>query len=420
MSYIIKNTFVYKSGSFFLNNIFVNNGVIVDISNSDSSCFGSSADNFNNCFVFPGFTDVHVHFREPGFSYKETIKQGSRAAAHGGFTTVCTMPNLSPVPDSNEHLQTELDIIRRDACINVIPYGSITVNEEGKVLSDMEGIYKNIVAFSDDGHGIQDAHLMQRAMENVKALGKILVAHCEVNSLLNGGYIHDGRYAKAHDHGGICSRSEWEQIERDINLSAKTGCPYHICHISTKESVELIRQAKASGVDVTCETAPHYLTLCEDDLIEDGRFKMNPPLRSYKDKEALLEGLCDGTIDMIATDHAPHSKEEKSRGLSKSAFGVTGLEAAFPILYTKLVRNNVITLEKLIDLLHTNPNKRFKIGTSLCVGQKADLTVFDLNSEYIINTDDFYSLGKSTPFEGMSVFGKCKMTIVNGGLYKYD
>ncbi len=420
MSYIIKNAFVYKDGAFFLNDISVDKGIIVDISHSSGCIVGGSVDNFNNCFVFPGFTDVHVHLREPGFSYKETINKGSHAAAHGGFTTVCTMPNLNPVPDCKENLQRQLDIISKDACINVLPYGAITVNEDGKELSNMGEISKNVVAFSDDGHGIQDGRLMQSAMEKVKSLGKILVAHCEVNSLLGGGYIHDGRYAKANDHKGIPSRSEWEQIERDLNLSAKTGCAYHVCHISTKESVELIRQAKASGVDVTCESAPHYLSLCEDDLIDEGRFKMNPPLRSREDKEALLQGICDGTIDIVATDHAPHSKEEKSRGLRGSAFGITGLETAFPVLYTNLVLGKIITLEKLIELLHTNPNRRFNIGTPLKVGEKANLTVFDLNNEYEINSNEFYSLGKSTPFEGKRVFGKCKMTMVNGGKYIYD
>ena len=365
-------------------------------------------DSIQNC-IFPGFCDVHVHFREPGFSYKETIKTGSLAAARGGYTTVFTMPNLNPVPDSIEHLRQELSIIENDAVIEILPYGSITVEEKGEKLSDLESLSKNVVAFSDDGKGIQSEDMMREAMLKAKALGKIIVAHCEDNSLLKGGYIHDGVYAKEHGHRGICSESEWGPIERDLRLAKETGCAYHVCHISCKESVELIRKAKAEGVDVTCETAPHYLLLDENDLKEDGKFKMNPPLRGKEDKEALIEGIKDGTIDMIATDHAPHSEEEKAKGLEGSAFGIVGLETAFPLLYTGLVKTEIISLEKLIDLLSINPRKRFGIEED-----EEDYTVWNLEEEYEINPDDFASMGKATPFEGKKVFGKCLMTVCHG------
>ena len=331
--------------------------------------------------VFPGFCDVHVHFREPGFSYKETIATGSLAAAAGGYTDVCTMPNLNPVPDSIENLKEQTDIIERDAVIGVHPYGAITVGQKGEKIADLEGMADNVIAFSDDGRGVQDGGMMREAMQRAKALGKMIVAHCEVNDLLFGGYIHDGEYARAHGHRGICSESEWKQIERDLKLCEETGVAYHVCHISTKESVELIREAKKSGVDVTCETGPHYLILSDRDLCEHGRFKMNPPLRSEKDKQALIEGIIDGTIDMIATDHAPHSAQEKSRGLEKSAMGVVGIETAFPVLYTKLVRTGVITLERLIEAMSVTPRERFEIKSDV------GFTVFDLGDEYEINPE---------------------------------
>ena len=358
--------------------------------------------------IFPGFCDVHVHFRQPGFSYKETIRTGSLSAARGGYTTVCTMPNLNPVPDSIPHLNEQLDLIRKDAVVRVLPYGAITVGELGKELSDMEGMAPDVVAFSDDGKGVQSEDMMREAMVRAKALDKIIVAHCEVNELLNGGYIHDGRYAKANGHKGICSESEWRQIERDVRLSKETGCPYHVCHISCKESVEIIRRAKAEGVDVTCETGPHYLIYTEDDLKEDGRFKMNPPLRSREDKEALIEGITDGTIDVIATDHAPHSAEEKSRGLKGSAFGIVGLETAFPLLYTYLVKMNVISMDRLMELLVFAPQKRFGIGSG------EDYSIWDLEAEYRIDPKDFLSMGKATPFEGVPVFGKNLLTVAGG------
>ena len=367
------------------------------------------ADCSDNIAVLPGFCDVHVHFREPGFSYKETISSGSLAAARGGYTIVCTMPNLNPVPDSVAHLKEQLDIIENDAVIDVLPYGAITVGERGEALSDLDGMAENVVAFSDDGRGVQDEEMMRRAMEKAKSLDKAIVAHCEDNSLLFGGYIHDGAYAKAHGHRGICSKSEWGPIERDIRLCRETGCAYHVCHISTKESVALIRQAKKDGVNITCETAPHYLVMDENDLKEDGRFKMNPPLRSKEDRAALIEGLKDGTIDMIATDHAPHSAEEKARGLEKSAFGIVGIETAFPILYTKLVKTGVITIDRLIELLVINPRKRFGIPFS-----ENDYSVWDLGKEFTVDPDEFLSMGRATPYEGWTLNGVCLLTVKDG------
>ena len=358
--------------------------------------------------IVPGLCDVHVHFREPGFSYKETIASGSAAAAHGGYTAVCTMPNLDPVPDSAEHLQVQLDAIKRGAAIKVLPYGAITVGEKGEKLADMEAMSDKVCAFSDDGKGVQNDEMMREAMTAAKRLGKIIAAHCEDNSLLFGGYIHDGEYAKAHGHRGISSASEYKQIERDLRLAEETGCAYHVCHISTKESVELIRQAKAHGVNVTCETAPHYLVLCDEDMQEDGRFKMNPPLRSLEDKQALIEGIKDGTIDMIATDHAPHSAEEKGRGLEKSLMGVVGLETAFPVLYTELVMKNIITLDRLVELMSFKPKERFGIDTN------NDFAVFDISEAYKIDPENFLSMGRATPFAGREVFGRCLLTVHNG------
>jgi dihydroorotase len=367
-----------------------------------------SAFNFPEYSVFPGFCDVHVHFREPGFSYKETVLSGSRAAAAGGYTDVCTMPNLNPVPDSRAHLDEQLGIIKRDAVINVHPYGAITVGQKGEKIADLEGMAASVIAFSDDGRGVQDAGMMREAMQRARALGKMIVAHCEVNDLLRGGYIHDGEYARLHGHKGICSESEYRQIERDLVLAKDTGCDYHVCHISTKESVELIRAAKADGVKVTCETGPHYLILNDMDIQEHGRFKMNPPLRGEADRLALIEGVVDGTVDMIATDHAPHSAEEKSRGLAGSAFGIVGIETAFPLMYTHFVKTGVISMERLTDLLCYNARERF----GLPVGDS--FSVWNLNCEYKIDPEKFYSKGKATPFEGSSVFGKHLVTVKDG------
>ena len=358
--------------------------------------------------VVPGFCDVHVHFREPGFSYKETIGSGCAAAARGGYTAVCTMPNLSPVPDSAEHLKAQTDLIDAGATIGVYPYGSITVGQKGECLADLAAMRDRAIAYSDDGRGVQDEDLMRAAMLEAKRLGKMIVAHCEDNSLLHGGYIHDGDYAREHGHRGICSESEWGPIARDLKLVEETGCPYHVCHISTKESVALIREAKARGVDVTCETGPHYLVLDDSDLREDGKFKMNPPLRSREDKEALIEGILDGTIDMIATDHAPHSAEEKSRGLEKSAFGIVGLETAFSVMYTHFVKTGKMSLEHLLRLLVDNPRKRF----GLPLGN--EFSVWKLDEEYVVDPAEFASMGRATPFEGAKLFGKCVLTVCGG------
>ncbi len=363
---------------------------------------------FDNTVIFPGFCDVHVHLREPGFSYKETISTGTLASARGGYTAVCSMPNLDPTPDSRENLDRQLEIINRDAKIAVLPYGTITKKQVGKELSDMDDIAPDIVAFSDDGKGVQDEEMMREAMLKAKTLNKMIVAHCEDNALLHGGYIHDGEYAKAHGHRGICSESEWGPIVRDIKLAEETGCAYHVCHISTKESVQAIREAKARGANVTCETGPHYILLDDSYLEEDGRFKMNPPLRSPEDREAILEGILDGTIDMVATDHAPHSAEEKSKGLEKSAMGVVGIETAFATLYTDLVKPGMLPLEELCNLLSKNPRERFNITTD------PGFTVFEVGKEYEIDPEEFLSMGRATPFKGKKVYGKCLLTIYNG------
>lgn len=400
---VFKNCKSYLSNKAAVGNFTVIDGNIVSISNFE---INKEDTVIENCIILPGFCDVHVHFREPGFSYKEDMLTGSMAAAKGGYTDVCTMPNLNPVPDSYAHLLPELEAIEQKAKIGVHPYGSISVNEKGEELAALQEMSDYVIAFSDDGRGIQTKELMLDAMEKAKKLGKIIVAHCEDNSLLHGGYIHDGKYAREHSHKGICSESEWGPIKRDIELSKMTNCPYHVCHISCKESVELIRNAKACGVDITCETAPHYLLLDDSDLKEDGRFKMNPPLRDASDREALLEGIIDGTIDMIATDHAPHSKEEKSRGLEGSNMGVIGLETAFPKLYSELVMKNVISMEKLISLLSASPRKRFNIKDS-------GFSVWETNCEYTINEEDILSMGKSTPFLGDKVYTRCLMTVYN-------
>ena len=395
--------------------VLIEDGRIVSISPKTPVVSDAQVIKLDHGMVFPGFVDVHVHLREPGFSYKETIATGTRAAARGGYTAVCHMPNLKPVPDSLENLKPELDAIEKDGVIHVHPYGAITVGEKGEILADLEAMAPYVVAFSDDGKGFQRYEKMKEAMTRAKALGKVIVAHCEDETLLNGGYIHDGDYARAHGHKGNVSASEWKQVERDLELVRETGCAYHVCHVSTKESVELIRKAKAEGLDVTCETGPHYLVMNDAMLQEDGRFKMNPPIRSEEDRRALLAGLLDGTVDMIATDHAPHSAEEKSKGLEKSLFGVVGLETAFPVLYTELVKTGVLTLDRLIDAMVTRPARRFGVGTpALKEGAPADLTVFDLNESYRIDPADFLSMGRATPFAGRTVFGKCLLTLCGG------
>lgn len=414
MKYILSNAQILKQGRLVDSDVLIDHGNIVSISSRLSEMPDCISIDCSGYVIFPGLIDVHVHLREPGFFYKESIATGSLAAAHGGYTAVCPMPNLSPTPDCPAHLEEELAAIRRDACIHIHPYGTITRGQQGEELADLEEIAQNVVAFSDDGRGVQSPDMMRKAMMVAKKLDKIIAAHCEDNTLLHGGYIHDGEYARLHGHKGICSQSEWGQIERDIQLVRETGCAYHVCHVSTKESVALIRKAKAEGLDITCETAPHYLLLTDMDLQEDGRFKMNPPLRSEADRQALIEGLLDGTIDMIATDHAPHSAEEKSKGLAGSLMGVVGLETAFAKLYTDLVKPGILTLEKLLQLMHDNPSRRFHIGTPLEEGQPADLTAFNLNQSYKIDPAAFLSKGRSTPFAGDTVFGICKFTMVNG------
>lgn len=415
MKTILKGAQLYRGGKFTVGDLAIDGERIVAVDGTISP----EADDCVVCLagrhLVPGLVDVHVHLREPGFSSKETIATGTAAAAHGGYTTVCAMPNLSPAPDSPEHLEEELALIRRDAVVKVLPYGCITRGQKGRgELVDFEALAADVVGFSDDGRGVQGDELMAEAMRRAAGVGRPIVAHCEVDELLRGGYIHDGVYCREHDHKGICSESEWRQVGRDIELAAKTGCRYHVCHVSTKESVELIRRAKAAGLSVSGETAPHYLLLCDEDLQEEGRFKMNPPLRGREDRDALLAAVADGTIEVIATDHAPHTAEEKSRGLAGSAMGIVGLECAFPLLYTYLVRRGVLSLEQLIDRMSSAPRCIFGMGGGLEVGEAADLTILDLDTEYEIDPDTFLSKGRSTPFSGWRVAGRTLWTLVEG------
>ncbi len=412
MNIKLKDCHIYRNGRF----------EIADMSSLNER-MGSVAENqngaepflqFSNAYIFPGFADVHVHFRQPGFSYKETISSGSRAAARGGYTQVCTMPNLSPVPDTAEHLEQQLELIRRDAVIRVTPYGSITMEQAGRELSQMEAMAPFVAGFSDDGRGVQSVEMMEAAMLEAKRLKKIIVAHCEDDVLRAGGYIHDGDYARAHGHRGISSESEWVPIKRDLELVRKIGCAYHVCHVSTKESVELIRQAKKEGLDVTCETAPHYLLMDDSDLQEHGRFKMNPPLRAAADREALVAGLLDGTVDMIATDHAPHSADEKSKGLRESMMGVVGLETAFASLYTGLVKTGILPLERLVAAMADNPRRRFGLPAG------NDFTIWDLNTEFVVDPTEFASMGRSTPFENQTFFGVNLLTVMDGKIVYHN
>ena len=411
---ILKGGVVVSYGQKQTADVAICEGKIVAI---DSNIVAQDGDRVVDCsgkVVMSGFVDLHVHLREPGFSAKETIATGTAAAAHGGFTTVCSMPNLSPAPDSLENLAQQEALIERDAKIKVLPYATITRNRYGRELVDFEALASRVAGFSDDGSGVQDGEMMRQAMAEAVKNDAIIAAHCEVNDLLRGGYIHDGEYAAQHGHKGICSESEWAQIERDIEMAEEIGCRYHVCHISTKESVALIREAKSRGVKITCETAPHYLTMCDMDLKEEGRFKMNPPIRSAEDRDALLEGIKDGTIDVVATDHAPHTADEKSRGLALSAMGVVGLETSFAVIYTKLVKQGVISLEKAVELMSERAREIFNIGGGLKVGEAADVTVFDLEKEFTVDPENFLSMGKSTPFEGWQLQGECQMTLVDG------
>lgn len=437
-----------KNGNIFTSKGFVTSDIVIENSTAKLSVKDSSFLSFDeiidctNLYITPGFTDVHVHFREPGFFYKESIQTGSLSAARGGYVNVCTMPNLNPVPSNLKTLKIQLELIKETSCINIIPYGTITQKGNGKSeLSDMDDLADFTIAYTDDGKGVQSQELMLEAMEKARTLDKIIVAHCEDETLLKDGYIHDGNYAKLNNHRGICSESEWIQVKRDVELAQKLGTKYHVCHVSTKESVEIIRNAKKMGVDVTCETAPHYLILTDEDLKEEGRFKMNPPLRDKEDKQELIRGIQDGTIDMIATDHAPHSLEEKSKGLEKSAFGIVGLEIAFSLMYTHLVEKDLISLEKLLELMCINPMKRFEIDKYISIQRQlfqndfnfknkyipqrdedyyihdnmnANLNIIDLKKEYTVDTSEFLSKGKATPFEGEKLRGKVVRTILNG------
>ena len=415
MRYLLQNAQILSSGGVFrAADVLLSGGRIVSIGDRISCHADAVSIDLHKAVLFPGFVDVHVHLREPGFSYKETIRTGTLAAAHGGFAHVAAMPNLDPVPDCAAALDLQRAIIEKDALVHVHPYGAVSVGEKGERLADLEGLAPGVIAFSDDGRGVQSESLMREAMMQCRRLGKILAAHCEDNSLLHGGYIHDGAYARAHGHRGICSESEWGPIARDLRLAEETGCAYHVCHVSTKESVALIRAAKRRGVDVTCETAPHYLTFTDEDLQENGRFKMNPPLRAREDRDALIEGLLDGTIDMLVTDHAPHSLEEKARGLEKSAMGVVGLETSFAASYTALVQTGILPLEKLVDLMHGAPMRRFGCGTELAEGQPADLTAFDLTKTYTVDPETFLTMGRATPFAGCALTGVCKLTMIGG------
>ena len=416
MTTLLKNATVFTPNGFEQCDLAISGGSVFVNGIDSLNMEGADVIDCTDRVIVPGFTDVHVHFREPGFSYKETIATGTAAAAKGGYTCVCTMPNLNPVPSTMESLQVQLDIIEKDAKVKTIPYGTITMGQDGRSeLADMEAMAPYVCGFTDDGKGVQAGELMEEAMLEAKRLGKMIVAHCEDESLLFAGYIHDGKYAKAHGHRGICSESEWGQVKRDVELVEKTGVDYHVCHISTKETVDIIREAKKKGIPVTCETGPHYLVLCDEELQEEGRFKMNPPIRSSEDRDALIAGIVDGTIDMIATDHAPHSAEEKAKGLEKSAFGIVGLETAFPILYTYLVKKGIISLEKLIEIMSINPRTRFGLpGGVIADGEPADLTVLDLNASWTIDAADFVSMGKATPLDGWAVDGEVMMTIVNG------
>lgn len=411
---LLKGGTIVSAGKSFKADILIEDSVISSVSPSIPESEDFTVRDLTGLTILPGLVDLHVHFREPGYTNKETIRTGSLAAAHGGYTTVCTMPNLNPVPDTVEHLQAELDAINRDAIIDVLPYCAITIGRKGLELVDMKSLKNRCIAFSDDGSGVQEDAMMREAMRCAAENDCIIAAHCEDNRLLKGGYIHEGSYCLEHGHKGICSESEWRQIARDISLAEETGCRYHVCHISTKESVRLIREAKERGVKVTCETAPHYLLLSDKDLQEDGRFKMNPPLRSDEDREALIEGIKDGTIDVIATDHAPHTAEEKSRGLRGSAMGIVGLESSFQLLYTYLVKKGVISLEKLVELMSITPRNIFRIGGGISAGCPADLTIIDTSSSRRIDSSEFLSMGRSTPFEGWEVKSETVSTYSKG------
>lgn len=415
LNLLLKNGTVYVDGELKKADILVKDGVVAEIGKEIANCDTPCVD-IDNLYIIPGLADVHVHLREPGFSYKETIRSGTKSAAKGGFTMVCSMPNLKPVPDTVENLKVEQEIINSDAVVKVLPYASITKGEKGQELVDMKSLQSECFAFSDDGKGVQNEEMMLKAMTEAKKYGKAIVAHCEDESLLNGGYIHDGEYARIHGHKGISSASEYKQVERDVELVEKTGVQYHVCHISTKETVDIVRKAKAKGLKVSCETGPHYLAFCDMDLQEHGRFKMNPPIRSKEDRDALIEGIKDGTIEVIATDHAPHSAEEKSKGLEKSNMGVVGLETSFAAVNTYMVKAGHISFEKLVEIMAINPRKIFGIDAGIKVGKKADFIVVDREKEWIVDPSKFVSEGKFTPFEGVKLYGDVLVTVCDGEL----
>ncbi len=420
MQYLLKNAKVYMDRQFKKADILIDGGFVSKIEEVIPHCSEAKVFDFSDCIIVPGLIDVHVHLREPGFLYKETIETGTMAAAHGGITHICPMPNLNPVPDNAENLEVQLDAIRKTAKVNVYPFAAITKGQKGEELADLEAMAENAIGYSDDGKGVQSDDMMREAMRRAKALGKIISAHCEDESLLEGIIVHDGEFARSLGLKGISDKSEWVQIARDIELVRETGVRYHVCHISSKESVRVIREAKKQGIDITCETGPHYLVLDDTMIRDDGGFKMNPPIRSREDKLALIEGILDGTVDMIATDHAPHSAEEKSKGLGFSMNGIVGLETSFAMSYTGLVKTGIISLEQLMSLMHDNAKERFGIGGEIEIGKAADLAVFDLTHEYEINPEEFLSKGKSTPFAGVKAFGKCLMTFANGGIVWQD
>ncbi|MBE6918116.1 MAG: dihydroorotase [Ruminococcaceae bacterium] len=416
MSILLKNGSVYVDGAFRTCDVLIDGDTIAAVG-ENLICAGAEVIDCTGKTVLPGLVDLHVHLREPGFAYKETVASGTAAAAAGGYTTVCPMPNLNPVPDSREHLQLQLDAIERDAIIRVFPFGAITVGEKGKELSDITGMAKSCIGFSDDGKGVQSEEMMRQAMTLVKNAGSFISAHCEDESLLEGGAIHKGEYAALHGMRGISSASEYVPIERDIRLAAETGVQYHVCHISAKESIEAVRRGKAAGVRVTCEVTPHHIALTDMDITEDdGRFKMNPPLRGREDREAIWAGLQDGTIDCIATDHAPHSAEEKGRGLEKSAFGTVGSETAFAVCYTHLVRTGVLNLEKLAHLMSSAPAAIIGRRAEIAVGEAADIAVFDLTEQFTVDPDQFVSMGKSSPFTGQELYGTTELTVCAGNI----
>lgn len=414
VSLLISGAKVWLGGAFVQRDILVEDGRVVEISDHIAPREGVRTVDGSGKRLLPGLVDMHVHLREPGYGYKETIASGTRASARGGFTTVCPMPNLNPAPDSLENIKKQFDIIEKDAIIDVLPYATITTARRGDECVDHEALAPFVAGFSDDGTGVQSAEVMEEAMRQIAPTGKILAAHCEVETLLEGGYIHKGEWAAAHGHRGICSESEWAEVKRDIELAERTGCRLHICHISTKESVELIRQAKSRGVKVTCETAPHYLALCDEDMREEGRFKMNPPLRSREDMEALRKGVADGTIDVIATDHAPHSAEEKAKGLEKSAMGVVGIETSLAAIYTFMVAGHIITLDRLVEIMALKPREILGIGGGIARGEVLDAVLVDFHSEFDIIPDEFLSMGRSTPFAGMRLRGEVLLTIAGG------